>query len=99
MNLQQLEYALAVDRYRHFARAAEKSNVTQPTLSMMIMKLEEELGMRIFDRKKSPVEPTQEGKEVIRRAAQILADVSSLKEFVRGIRMDVSGEVNLAIIP
>jgi LysR family hydrogen peroxide-inducible transcriptional activator len=99
MNLQQLEYVLAVDRYRHFAKAAEKSNVTQPTLSMMIMKLEEELGVRIFDRKKSPVEPTTEGKEIIQRAAQILADVSSLKEFVRGIRMDVSGEVNLAIIP
>jgi LysR family hydrogen peroxide-inducible transcriptional activator len=99
MNLQQLEYVVAVDQYRHFARAAEKSNVTQPTLSMMIMKLEEELGIRIFDRKKSPVEPTQEGREVIRRAAQILADVSSLREFVRGVRLDVSGEMNLAIIP
>jgi LysR family hydrogen peroxide-inducible transcriptional activator len=99
MNLQQLEYILAVDRCRHFAQAAEKCNVTQPTLSMMILKLEEELGVRIFDRKRSPVEPTAEGREVIRRAAQILADVSSLKEFVRGIRMDVSGEVNLAIIP
>lgn len=99
MNLQQLEYVLAVDRYRHFARAAEHSNVTQPTLSMMIMKLEEELGVKIFDRKKSPVETTPEGKEIIDRATQILADVSRLKEYVQGIRLDVSGEVNLAIIP
>src|SRR5688572_20372715 len=99
MNLQQLEYILAVHQYRHFAQAAEKCNVTQPTLSMMIMKLEEELGVKIFDRKKSPVEPTAEGKEIIKRAAQIIADVSSLKEFVQGTRMDVSGEINLAIIP
>ena len=99
MNLQQLEYVLAVDRHRHFARAAEASNVTQPTLSMMIMKLEEELGVKIFDRKKSPVETTPEGKEIVERAAQILADVSRLKEYVQGVRLDVSGEVNLAIIP
>jgi LysR family hydrogen peroxide-inducible transcriptional activator len=99
MNLQQLEYVLAVSRHRHFARAAEKSNVTQPTLSMMIMKLEDELGVKIFDRKKSPVEATTEGKEIIERAAQILADVTRLKEYVQGIRQDVSGEINLAIIP
>jgi LysR family transcriptional regulator, hydrogen peroxide-inducible genes activator len=99
MNLQQLEYVLAVSRHRHFARAAEKSNVTQPTLSMMIKKLEDELGVKIFDRKKSPVETTPEGKEIIERAAQILADVTKLKEYVQGIRLDVSGEINLAIIP
>jgi len=99
MNLQQLEYVLAVHQHRHFARAAEKCNVTQPTLSMMIMKLEEELGVKIFDRKKSPVEPTIEGVEVIKRAAQILADVSSLTEFAKSTRVDVSGELNLAIIP
>jgi LysR family hydrogen peroxide-inducible transcriptional activator len=99
MNIHQLEYILAVDKYRHFAKAAEKSNVTQPTLSMMILKLEDELGVRIFDRKKAPVEPTAEGREIIRRAAQIIADLSSLKEFTRGVRMDVAGELNLAIIP
>src|SRR5690349_20758250 len=99
MNLQQLEYILAVDKHRHFAKAAEECNVTQPTLSMMIMKLEDELGVRVFDRKKSPVEPTADGREVIRRAAVILADVSRLNEFVRGVRVDVAGEINLAIIP
>lgn len=99
MNLQQLEYILAVDRHRHFARAAEASHVTQPTLSMMIMKLEEELNVKIFDRKQSPVEPTPEGREIIRRAAQILADVSSLRSFAQETISDVSGEVNIAIIP
>jgi DNA-binding MarR family transcriptional regulator len=68
MTLQQLEYVLAVDNYRQFALAAEKSFVTQPTLSMMLKKLEDELGIKIFDRGKKPVVPTREGEEVIRRA-------------------------------
>ena len=50
MNIQQLEYILAVDTYRHFAKAAEHCRVTQPTLSMMIQKLEDELGVKLFDR-------------------------------------------------
>lgn len=99
MNIQQLEYILAVDTYRHFATAASKSNVTQPTLSMMIRKLEDELGIKIFDRSKQPVEPTPEGREVILRAKQIMADVTHLKEFARGLKSDVSGEIRIAIIP
>ena len=59
MNIQQLEYIVAVDNHRHFAKASEKSFVTQPTLSMMIQKLEEELSIKIFDRSKQPVIPTQ----------------------------------------
>ncbi len=99
MNIQQLEYILAVDTHRHFATAAGKSNVTQPTLSMMIRKLEEELGVRIFDRSKQPVEPTPEGREIILRARQIMADVTHLKEFAKGLKSDVSGEIRIAIIP
>jgi LysR family hydrogen peroxide-inducible transcriptional activator len=99
MNIQQLQYLLAVDDLRHFARAADRCNVTQPTLSMMIRKLEDELDVRIFDRGKSPVEPTVHGEEIIRRARQILADVDQLYEFVKSIRDEVSGEVQLAIIP
>ena len=57
MNLQQLEYIVAVDNFRHFATAAEKCFVTQPTLSMMIRKLEEELDIQIFDRSRQPVVP------------------------------------------
>lgn len=99
MNIQQLEYILAVDTYRHFATAASKSNVTQPTLSMMIRKLEDELGVRIFDRTRQPVEPTPEGREIVLRARQIMADVTHLKEFARGLKSDVSGEIRIAIIP
>jgi len=99
MNIQQLEYILAVDTHRHFATAASKSNVTQPTLSMMIRKLEDELGVRIFDRTKQPVEPTPEGRQVIIRARQILADVNQLREFAKGLKSDISGDIRIAIIP
>ena len=99
MNFHQLEYIIAIDTYRHFAKAAEKTFVTQPTLSMMVQKLEEELGIRIFDRSKQPVVPTPEGAEVIVRARQIMADVSRLKEFSRQLKHEISGEMKLAVIP
>lgn len=99
MNLQQLEYILAVDKHRHFANAARDCFVTQPTLSMMIQKLEEELGMKIFDRKRQPVQPTEEGKEIIDRARQIMTDVSRLKDYSNERKQEVSGEVKVGIIP
>ncbi len=99
MNLQQLDYIIAVNTHRHFAKAAEKTFVTQPTLSMMIQKLEEELGIQIFDRSKQPVVPTQVGEEIIARAKQIMADVSRLKEFARQLKHEISGELKLAVIP
>lgn len=99
MNIQQLEYIVAVDQYRHFAKAAENSFVTQPTLSMMVMKLEEELGLKIFDRSRQPVAPTREGEEVIQRAKYILAEVNRLKEFAKELKGEVSGELRLGVIP
>ena len=99
MNLQQLEYVVALDTHRHFAKAAGSSFVTQPTLSMMIGKLEEELGLRIFDRSCKPLAPTREGVEVIRRARQILAEVGHLKEYVSALSGEISGELRLGIIP
>src|SRR6476620_58536 len=99
MNLQQLEYIVAVDTHRHFAKAAKKTFVTQPTLSMMIQKLEDEFGIRIFDRSKQPVTPTHEGEEVIARAKQIIADVNQLKEFAKITKNEISGELKLAVIP
>ena len=65
MTIQQLEYILAVDQFRHFARAAEYCRVTQPTLSAMIQKLEDELGVKLFDRTVQPVCPTAIGQKVI----------------------------------
>jgi len=99
MNLQQLDYIIAVDTHRHFAKAAEKTFVTQPTLSMMIQKLEEELGIRIFDRSKQPVVPTREGEEIIARSKQIMADVSRMREFAKQQKHEISGEMKLAVIP
>lgn len=99
MNLQQLEYIIAVDQYRHFAKAAEKSFITQPTLSMMIKKLEEELDIIIFDRNKHPVEPTQEGTEIIRRARLIVADAEGLKQYSKELKGEITGELRLGIIP
>lgn len=99
MNLQQLEYIIALDNQRQFARAAEKCFVTQPTMSMMVQKLETELGIRIFDRSRQPIVPTREGEEVIVRAKQILADVNRLKDFARQQKHEVSGDLRLGVIP
>lgn len=99
MNLQQLEYIIAIDTQRHFAQAAESCFVTQPTLSMMVQKLEDELGLKIFDRSRQPVEPTADGAVIISRAKEILAQVRQLKDFVKEQTHEVGGELHLAVIP
>lgn len=99
MNLQQLEYIVAVDRHRHFVKAAEQSFVTQPTLSMMIQKLEDELGFKIFDRSKQPIVPTREGEQIIQRAKLILSEVSRLKEMAAEMQHGLEGEIRIGIIP
>ena len=99
MNLQQLEYIVAVDKQRHFAKAAESKYVTQPTLSMMIHKLEDELGLKLFDRTKQPVEPTKEGAEIINRARQILHEVERMREYAAEVKGETSGEIRFGVIP
>lgn len=99
MNFQQLEYIVAVDTYRHFATAAEKCFVTQPTLSMMIQKLEDELGARIFDRSKQPVVTTDLGKPIVEQARIILKETAHLRELVRERQGTVAGELKVGIIP
>lgn len=99
MNLQQLEYIIAVDTFRHFATAAEKSFVTQPTLSMMIQKLEDELNVKIFDRSKQPVVPTIIGQKIINQARIVLHEAKKIKEIASNDEHAVSGEFKLAIIP
>lgn len=99
MNFAQLEYIIAVDNYRQFFIAAEKCFVTQATLSMMIKKLEEELGVRIFDRSRQPVKPTKEGEQVILRARQIIAEANSLKAYAKDLKGEISGELHLGVIP
>ena len=99
MNLQQLEYIIAVDIHRHFAKAAKACHVTQPTLSMMIQKLEEELGTTLFDRSKHPVVPTDIGTEVIDQARNILMESKKLRELVDDKRGVVKGNLTIGILP
>ena len=99
MTLTQIEYIVAVERNGSFVTAAEKCFVTQPTLSMMIHNLEEELGLRLFDRSRQPVVPTEEGKEVIKRARVLMNQVKDLKEYAGEHKGEVSGELRLGIIP
>lgn len=99
MTLQQLEYIIAVDNHRHFAKAAQACFVTQPTLSMMLQKLEEELGVLIFDRSKQPVVPTETGGDIIEQARKVLKEAAQLREIVSKQRDTLSGELRLGIIP
>ena len=99
MNLQQLEYIVAIDRHRHFVTAAGKCFVTQATLSMMIKKLEEELNVKIFDRSKQPVVPTEAGTAVIAQAKIILQQAKHLKEIIQELKGELKGELKIGIIP
>ncbi len=99
MNLQHLKYILEVANERHFARAAKKCFVTQPTLSMMIQKLEEELDIKIFDRSKQPVVPTEAGEVIIKQAKVVLQEADKLKEIADGIKGEIKGDIKLGIIP
>lgn len=99
MTLQQLEYILAVDRFRHFAKAAEYCRVTQPTLSAMIQKLEEELDTKIFDRSQQPVCPTPIGMHIIEQARQVLVQTNRIKNIIEEEKHSLSGTFHLGILP
>lgn len=99
MTFVQLEYIVAIDTYRHFATAAQHCFVTQPTLSMQVHKLEEELGMKIFDRSKQPVIPTEAGRELIDQARKILAEKEVVNEIVQAKKGVLTGDLRIGIIP
>jgi LysR family hydrogen peroxide-inducible transcriptional activator len=99
MTFVQLEYIVAVDTYRHFATAAGHCFVTQPTLSMQVQKLEQELGLKIFDRSKQPVIPTEAGRETIAQARKILGEKEILGEIVQAKKGLLTGELRIGIIP
>lgn len=98
-SLIQLEYIVAVDTYRHFAAAAEKCFVTQPTLSMQIKKMEDDLGVTIFDRSKQPIIPTDIGIEIIAQARIILEEAKGVDAIVENHTKNITGEVRIGIIP
>lgn len=99
ITLIQLEYIVAVDTYRHYVTAAEKCFVTQPTLSMQIKKMEDELGVSIFDRTKQPIIPTEIGEKIIHQARKIIAESKKIDEIVNQYNGSVIGELNIGIIP
>ena len=99
MNLQQLEYILAVDKFRHFAKAAEHCRVTQPTLSAMIQKLEEELGLKLFDRNLQPVSPTPAGYKIIEQARKVVFQANIIKDLAKEEKQSLKGTFYLAVLP
>ena len=99
MTLTQLTYIVAVDSHRNFSQAAESCHVTQPTLSMQIQKLEEELGVEIFDRSTSPIKPTPLGQAIIAQARLALREADRIPHIVSEARDEIRGKINLAIIP
>ncbi|MBO0322334.1 LysR family transcriptional regulator [Muricauda sp. CAU 1633] len=99
MTITQLQYVLAVAEYRNFTLAAEKSYVTQPTLSMQVQKLEDELGVLIFDRGKKPITITEVGKKIVAQAKNIVAEAERIKDIVDQDKGFIGGDYTLGIIP
>ena len=99
MNIQQLEYIAAVDRYKSFSKAAEACFITQATLSTMVKKLEEELGITLFDRTINPVKTTDAGREIIDEGLKILAHTTNIKEIASNLQNKIHGDVYIGIIP
>ena len=99
MNLQQLRYVVAVNRFRNFAKAAESCNVSQPTLSAMLQKLEEELDIRIFERSNKSVTPTTAGEKIIRQAETALLEIDRIGEIVLEGKGQIGGKFALSVSP
>jgi LysR family hydrogen peroxide-inducible transcriptional activator len=92
MNLQQIEYIVALDKFKSFSKAAEACFITQATLSTMVKKLEEELDMVIFDRKANPIITTDCGKEIIDEAKKILIHSYNMKDLPSKLKNKIEGE-------
>lgn len=99
MTLQQMEYIVALDKYRHFVLAAESCGVTQPTLSALIQKLEEELDVKIFNRDRKQVTPTDIGEKIIRQARTALNEVYRIREVVADETSTTNGNLRIGILP
>ncbi len=99
MTITQLQYVLAVAEHQNFTLAAEKSFVTQPTLSMQIQKLEDELDIQIFDRSKKPIQLTEIGKMIVEQARNIVNESDRMQDIVDQQKGFIGGEFKLGIIP
>jgi LysR family hydrogen peroxide-inducible transcriptional activator len=99
MTITQLQYVLAVAEYKNFTLAAEKCFVTQPTLSMQIQKVEEELDIQIFDRSKKPIQLTEIGHKIVNQAKNIVNEANRIQDIVHQQKGFIGGEFRLGIIP
>ncbi|NLO03785.1 MAG: LysR family transcriptional regulator, partial [Bacteroidales bacterium] len=99
VTLTQLEYIIAVDTYRHFGRAAEACSITQPTLSMQIKKLEEDLETIIYDRSIQPLIPTDVGRRIIDQAKVVVNEAEEVINIIKDHKNQVSGQLRIGIIP
>ena len=99
MTITQLQYVLAVAEHKNFTLAAEKCFVTQPTLSMQIQKIEEELNVLIFDRSKKPIQLTAIGLKIVNQAKNIVNEAGKIKDIVEYQKGFIGGEFRLGIIP
>ena len=99
MTITQLKYVLAVAEHKNFTKAAEKTFVTQPTLSMQIQKLEEALNILIFDRSKKPIELTAVGKKIVEQAKKIVVEADRMQDVVDQEKGFVGGPFHIGIIP
>lgn len=99
MNLQQLRYIVAINRFRNFARAAESCDISQPTLSAMLVKLEEELDVKIFERSSKSVTPTTAGKKIILQAEKALMETNRINEIVAEDKGRIGGSMVISVGP
>jgi len=99
MTITQLQYVLAVAEHKNFTLAAEKCFVTQPTLSMQIQKIEEELNILIFDRSKKPIQLTAIGQKIVEQAKNIVNEAGKIKDIVEYQKGFIGGEFRIGIIP
>lgn len=99
VTLTQLEYIVAVEKHGNFSAAAKACHVTQPTLSMQIQKIEEELGVVLFDRSKQPIQATAIGRKILDQSRVVLSESSLIPELIHQERETLQGELRLAIIP
>ena len=99
MNIQQIKYAIAVAEVQSFGKAAEKCFITQSTLSTMISRLEDELGLQLFDRKKKPITTTKEGEAILQQLRIINKELETLDEVVGDLKGESSGQLNIGVIP
>lgn len=99
MNTQQIDYILAVAELRHFGQAAEKCNITQSTISTMIARFEEEMGVQLFDRRTKPVAVTREGEQIIRQLEVLRKELDHLDELVAALKGEGRGVLKIGVIP